>query len=48
MSRILLKNVYYVQNKDTEEYMDIYFETNLGKIRKENRFKLAIFVVLRD
>lgn len=33
MSRILLKNVYYVQNKDTEEYMDIYFETNLGTLK---------------
>ncbi len=33
MSRLLLKEVYYRQNKDIREYLDIYFETNLGILK---------------
>ncbi len=30
MNNILLENIFYCQNKDVAQYMDIYFETNLG------------------
>jgi hypothetical protein len=35
MNRILLKNIYYCQNKDVTEYMDIFFETNLGILKNK-------------
>ena len=35
MNRILLKDIYCCQNKDITEYMDIFFETNLGIFKNE-------------
>jgi hypothetical protein len=41
MNRPLLKNILYYQNKDVAEYMDIFFETNLG-IFKNNLTSIDI------
>lgn len=33
MSKPELKNIYYRQNKDVEEYMDVFFETDKGVLQ---------------